>query len=938
MSNDFVGLRLNDRYEITKQLGAGGMGVVLQAHDHLLDRQVAVKIIQPGSVLAPKAIDAFIHEARIIARLEHPNILTVYDLGIHPLTDGDLLYLIMQLASGGTLAARLEKGPLSLSEVQRIMVAVCGALDYAHSQGVIHLDLKPLNILFDARNTPLVADFGLAKMLQNASNVKADTRVGTLAYMPPEQLFGAQAGPYSDVYALGITLYEMLTGEIPRREWNGAVSFDRTLPKGVLSAIEKATQSNPGNRYAESRALAQALNQAILPGSRTPTHVTQLPTTPARCILSAKDILPPPFEWIEIPSGNVIIEKRGASKVPAFAIAKYPVTNGQYAKFIEAGGYQDRQWWTTAGWKTRKQKGWTEPRYWGHEKFNGVEQPVVGVSWYEAVAFCQWLSNLSGEAITLPTEQQWQRAAQGDDGRPYPWGNHFDETRCNNSVDARKRDRTTPVCNYERLDDSPFGVVDMAGNVQEWCLTAYESDSALLDGTDSRIVRGGSWVMARPILFRAPSRFCGEPFFYSDALGFRCSCARIDNNTAVGSVFPRSERKLWLSNVGPSSFAEAEAKARELRRQVEMGSLTENEFQQQQRNLLIKSDDGLWWTIDAKLCWHYHDGSKWTPGRLSYQSVAQLDISESEKLIAELDHPNTSHLRRLEIGVSLAELQDPRPGVGLRSDGLPDIVWCHVPQGEVYISGKIFMVTSFYISKYPVTFEQFQAFLDDPDGWDRTEWWTDLAQKQKDKPEQEFKYANHPRENVSWYEAVAFCRWLNAKIPVEIRPATSLEAIPAAKQNESGTVAVIQDALRWNVRLPTEWEWQQAANCGKWDYEYPWGPEWDSTRCNTAESNLRRTTAVGMYPLGASPVGALDMSGNVWEWCLNEYVNPANITITGKERRVQRGSAWSMAWYTARASCYHRLFDAPDKRSKAVGFRVVFASSGVSATRYEAVT
>ena len=127
---------------------------------------------------------------------------------------------------------------------------------------------------------------------------------------------------------------------------------------------------------------------------------------------SAKDILPAPFAWIEIPGKN-------------YALAKYPLTNAQYAPFIKAGGYKNKQWWTEAGWQTCQKEKWIEPRYWQDKDFNGADQPVVGVSWYEAVAYCLWLSEQTGQKIMLPTEEQWQYAAQGDDGREYPWGNEW---------------------------------------------------------------------------------------------------------------------------------------------------------------------------------------------------------------------------------------------------------------------------------------------------------------------------------------------------------------------------------------------------------------------------------------------------------------------------------------------------------------------------------
>jgi formylglycine-generating enzyme required for sulfatase activity len=253
---------------------------------------------------------------------------------------------------------------------------------------------------------------------------------------------------------------------------------------------------------------------------------------------SVKSVLPPPFEWVDISAGRVMVETVSSSidpdvpvrdqfrfDVPAFQIAKYPLTNAQYARFMETSGYRERKWWTAAGWQQREQDGWTEPRYWRYAKWNGAEKPVVGVSWYEAVAFCRWLSEVSGEPVMLPTEQRWQRAAQGDDGREYPWGNEWDGARCNNSVSPRRSRQTTPVTQYPN-GASPFGAMDMSGNVWEWCLTVYESGSTSLDGTDVRVLRGGSWNYNDPDIFRASYRTCWDPSDWSADFGFRCVRSR----------------------------------------------------------------------------------------------------------------------------------------------------------------------------------------------------------------------------------------------------------------------------------------------------------------------------------------------------------------------------------------------------------------------------
>jgi len=267
-----------------------------------------------------------------------------------------------------------------------------------------------------------------------------------------------------------------------------------------------------------------------------------------------------------------------------------------------------------------------------------------------------------------------------------------------------------------------------------------------------------------------------------------------------------------------------------------------------------------------------------------------------DQMRAALDEPTTTHEQRAIIGVRLSLLGDPRPGLGLRADGLPDLVWCAVPGGEVTLeeNAGTFTVEPFQIAKYPVTYRQYRAFLEAEDGYHNSEWWEDLW-FQVDKPSRQFnRRDNHPAENLCWLEAMAFCRWLSAR-------------------------------LGYEVRLPTEWEWQQAATGGDSTNEYPWGPEWDGNRANTDESELGRSTAVGMYLHGISPVGALDLSGSVWEWCLNEYDKPQNVALAGDARRVVRGGSWNSTLSVARAASRDYGF-APDDRGDLIGFRLVCAS------------
>jgi formylglycine-generating enzyme required for sulfatase activity len=227
--------------------------------------------------------------------------------------------------------------------------------------------------------------------------------------------------------------------------------------------------------------------------------------------LSSLSLLPAPFEWIEIPGKG-------------YSIAKYPITNGQFARFIEAGGYKNDRWWTNEGWKERVKNNWNQPQLWTLDKWNGVAQPVVGVSWYESVAFCLWLGSLTEELITIPTEDQWQYAAQGDDDRAYPWGEIWDSSRCNNNLDGIGFRDTTPVHLYEGRGDSAFGVVDMAGNVWEWCLTDYNSKTNDINSNGGlHVLRGGSWDYDNPIRFRCDFRYWSAPIHRNQFIGFRIS-------------------------------------------------------------------------------------------------------------------------------------------------------------------------------------------------------------------------------------------------------------------------------------------------------------------------------------------------------------------------------------------------------------------------------
>lgn len=197
-------------------------------------------------------------------------------------------------------------------------------------------------------------------------------------------------------------------------------------------------------------------------------------------------------QWCAIPDGKVTVLGQTYA-VDKFRIAKCPITVDLYSYFVEGGGYEESKFWTDQGWQWRVQHNVTEPRFWDEEAHRVPNLPVVGVSWYEATAFANWFTERTMLDIRLPTEQQWQRAAQGDDDRLYPWGADFDSTCCN-TVESGVGGLTR--VDFYSKGVSPFGVYDMVGNVWEWCVNHW--DEAKIGDTEPegdlrRVVRGGSW-------------------------------------------------------------------------------------------------------------------------------------------------------------------------------------------------------------------------------------------------------------------------------------------------------------------------------------------------------------------------------------------------------------------------------------------------------------
>lgn len=633
---DLTGRQLGP-YEILEPLGEGGMASVYKAFQAGVDRQVALKVLPRQLATDPTFVARFRQEARALAQLQHPHIVPIHDFG----EEGGYTYLAMSYIEGGTLVSMMNGRPLPLGVVRRIISQIGDALDYAHSTGLVHRDVKPSNILIDKRGNCLLTDFGISKLIASSSSITTTgSTTGTPAYMSPEQGLGHKIDGRSDQYSLGVILYELVTGRPPYdADTPIAVvikhiydplkpprELNPELPENVERVIIRALAKNPDERFATVGEMVRALQMAIpdsdlfphvkagvrtmplsapeiraqlrrshslalaaaagvvlltifggvfallnssspvtaaatatapppataapvtaMVASPSPTGeptataaATAAPTSAATIAPTAPMVIATPFTptpeagAVEIsavdgmrlrfvPAGPFLMGSdrndvnalafewpQRTVTLDAFWIDETEVTNGQYALCVAAGRCVPPISLRSA----TRQNYYSDPAY--------ANYPVIYVNWAEARDYCEWAGR------RLPTEAEWEKAARGVDGALYSWGNNAPSpARANFN---RTRNDTTAVGSYAE-GASPFGALDMAGNVYEWVndwyLGAYYAEAPEANplgpatGT-SRVLRGGAWNSeGREI--RAASRYSYGPTRRENFIGFRCA-------------------------------------------------------------------------------------------------------------------------------------------------------------------------------------------------------------------------------------------------------------------------------------------------------------------------------------------------------------------------------------------------------------------------------
>ena len=559
------------RYELQEELGRGSFAVVHKARDTTLNRPVALKVLHPIWQDDARFVARFKFEAQAMANLRDPHIVRVLDSGQ---SADSQVYIAMEFLPGRTLRAYLqEHGALPLLQVLVVVRQIGAALDYAHSRGMVHCDLKPANVMVEETAAGLevtLTDFGLVKAMEGSVALTLQaSALGTPEYMAPEQADPNRndiVGPAADRYALGVLAYKLLTGRVPfpgnssatlyaheYKEPPAPSQFCPDLPPAAEAAVLQMLAKAPEARFATCAAFVTALAAS---SSGSPARKAK-PPVPA---VKVPEVWVHPVtgkEMVRIPAGAFPFSGRKEPlDLPEFWLDKTPVTNADYARFVAATGHPPPKHWN----------GKPDP------PTRLLHHPVVYVRVDDIDAYLRWAG------CRLPAEEEWEKAARGPAGNIFPWSNQWKPNH-SNTVEVGLGG-TSPVGKFSPDGDSPYGCVDMSGNV--WKRTSSRSGSRY-------VFRGGSF--ANDIFSaRTEARFLDKTG-WSDDCGFQAcidvaafmvlqaehgqaayyATARGESPAYAGSarqhtnvwINPVSGKEMLLVPAGPFLFGE-EPEAREL--------------------------------------------------------------------------------------------------------------------------------------------------------------------------------------------------------------------------------------------------------------------------------------------------------------------------------------------------------------------------------------
>lgn len=548
--------RILGGYRLEEKLGSGAFGTVYRARHVDTDWVMAVKVAKEH-----RFAELIRDEGKLLAKLVHPNVVRLQ----HMESGGDTPFVVVEYVDGENLAQTLRNGPMEPKRVLGMARQLLAGLGAAHELGILHLDIKPSNVLIAHDGTAKLADFGLGRLVEQrmlaqsmsggsltASMMGSQVSqkdasggwetVGTIAYMAPEQMRGDEVDCRADLYSLGVVLYEALTCELPvgRFELPGESvegipeSMDRLLE--VLLATRQ--MKRPGSA-AEASALLESATASpagiLTPPPPDPALIIAPPPPPAARIARAQPITVVPLPlagrprqgpgskvaeeiagpdggpMVWVPPGEFMMGSNDALCEHEQPVHKVRLTQGFWLgeHTVTNAQYRDFCAATNRVFPTGSQQ--------------ADDHPVVYVSWDDAMAYCQH------HGLSLPTEAEWEYAARGTEGRKYPWGDEWDPSRCCCFQNKGPRGATCPAKAFA-LSASWCGAVNLAGNVWEWCREWYGAsyyrhspvtDPRGPDHGDFRVSRGGAWS-AGITGCRASYRYSLSPSVTTDNRGFRC--------------------------------------------------------------------------------------------------------------------------------------------------------------------------------------------------------------------------------------------------------------------------------------------------------------------------------------------------------------------------------------------------------------------------------
>ena len=908
-------------YQVISQIGQGGMATVFRAYHAAMDRYVALKILPYQFAHSPEFLGRFRQEARLIARLEHPHILPVYDFG----ESDNVPYLVMRLLDAGSLVERIQVGPMALADIDHILSQVADALAYAHEQGVIHRDIKPSNVMLDRHGGVFLTDFGIARLVEGSSQFTATgTITGTPAYMSPEQAQGGQLNQRTDVYSLGIVLYEMLTGRVPfEAETPLAVILKKVqepppppsalqpgIDPGIERVVLRALARDPAERYANVREFLQSWKEALSRrerGDRAEPLPVQGP--PARPVKVEPAAAPASVEEL----ATVRVQAAPSQPPPRRRIPGWVwgllilllililaiigiVWSGVFGKPTATPTPS-----ALAATPSPVLPSATLPPPATQSPIPPTLPPTPVEATLPPTALPAQITDAFGAAMVLVEAGPFTMGDDGGDSDERPAhlvtlaGYYIDQYEVTNAQYARcvaegacsppeLSGSYTRQTYYGEPEYAAFPVIYVSwADAQTYC--AWRGARLPTEAEWEKAARGAE----------------GQTYPWGEEL--RCAYANYNGCTpdtqAVGS-YPSSASPYgaydmsgnvneWVADwYGVDYYQRSPAEnpsgpAMGEMRVLRGGSFLDlPEFARAAARLksVPESADSLV---------GFRCASSISLPDAAATGAAPAQISDAAGVPMALI-PAGPFTMGSSADVGLAECQL----LSMRSRQCERSLFLNEEPPHVVT------LDDYYIDLYEVTNARYAACVSAgvclPPG--KNESYT--RSSYYDNPQ----YADYPVIEVSWENARTYCEWRGA-------------------------------------RLPTEAEWEKAAR-GSDGRLYPWGSQFDGHLANFCDSNCQQdwanrdfddgyadTAPVGSYPGGVSPYGVYDMAGNVWEWVADWHAEGYYATLEagalnpgGPENgdgRVIRGGSWYNAGDVLLIT--HRGWNAPETQRSHFGFR-----------------